>query len=65
MWYVTKHSQTELDEETSICVGNKGFYGQCWMPLDAIQADALSANFSIISKSCADEQFRSVVAYLD
>jgi hypothetical protein len=43
MWYVTKHSRTELDEEIPICVGIKGFYGQCWMLLDAVQADALSA----------------------
>ena len=35
-----------LDEEIPICVGNKGLYGQFWMLLDAMQADAFSANYS-------------------
>ena len=44
MWYVTKHSRTELDEETHILIGVKRFQRQYRIPLDAMQADALSAN---------------------
>jgi len=43
MWYVSRLIRTLLDDRNARGVGNKGLHRQYRKPLDAMQADSLSA----------------------